>query len=129
VRAINQLVELQQRLIVNNPETSYILSHLNITQSSSQNENGNGLKRKRTSSSNDKDDDESNQEEEDADDDDDQDDDDEEIFSDTDEEMKATEAKKLKKQKIQSNFKFTPLKENDFEEYLSKFNKEYQKYR
>lgn len=59
----------------------------------------------------------------------DDDDDDEEIFSDTDEEMKANEAKQAKKLKKAAGFVFTELKPDQFEEYLAKFNREYLKYR
>lgn len=64
------------------------------------------------------------------DDDEEEDEDDEEIYSDTDEEMRANEAKKAKKSKQAANFNFTPLKNlDDLEPYLSKFNQEYLKYR
>lgn len=78
-------------------------------------------KRKRSDDEDSEDDDEEDEEE---------DEDDEEIYSDTDEEMRANEAKKAKKSKQAANFNFTPLKNlDDLEPYLSKFNQEYLKHR
>ena len=57
------------------------------------------------------------------------DDEDEEIFSDTDQENLANELKKAKKQKKVTNFKSNQLNEDQLEDYLSKMNKSFQKYR
>ena len=59
----------------------------------------------------------------------DEDDDDEEIYSDTDEEMRANELKKAKKLKKTEDFNFSNLEENQLEDYLNKINKSFQKYR
>jgi hypothetical protein len=134
LKAINQLAELQQRFFLKETETSYILKEINATNNSSGNEdvdkvgeeeNRNGKKRKLV---NDKNDDDTEQDE-DNDDDDDEDDDDEEIYSDTDEEMRANEMKKAKKLKKTANFNFTHLESSQLEDYLSKINKSFQKYR
>ena len=127
MKAINQLAELQQRLVVSDTEMSALVKELGLDDSKN-GENGadtdetkKAKKRKRSESDDDEDDDEDSENE--------NDDDDEEIFSDTDEEMKADEAKRAKKSKKVANFTFTDLNPNEFEEYLSKFNREFQKYR
>jgi hypothetical protein len=136
LKAINQLAELQQRFFLKETETSYMLKEINATSNCNGNEedankvgeeeNRNGKKRKLV---NDKNDDDTEQDEDNDDDDDDEDDDDEEIYSDTDEEMRANEMKKAKKLKKTANFNFTHLKSNQLEDYLSKINKSFQKYR
>jgi len=124
LKAINQLAELQQRFFLKETETSYMLKEINATNNSNTDENAdkigdeenqNGKKRKL--------------EDEDNDDDEDEDDDDEEIYSDTDEEMRANEMKKAKKLKKTANFNFTHLEGSQLEDYLSKINKSFQKYR
>ena len=58
------------------------------------------------------------------------DDDDEEIYSDTDEENAANERKRLKKsEESTKEFNFKPLEPKQIEQYLSKVNKNFQKYR
>jgi protein AATF/BFR2 len=108
VKAMNQLIELQQRLFVNESDTSYIIQT-----------DQNDLKRKRSSNS-----EEEEEEEE-------EDESDEEIYSDTDEENAANEAKKLKKKQktMVQNFNFKPLEPNNFEMYLNDINKKFKKYR
>ena len=76
-------------------------------------------KKRKRSNSNSEDEDQGEEEEE----------NDEEIYSDTDEEMKANEAKKSKKDKKLTNFKFTPLQPEQFEVYLAKINDGFKKYR
>ena len=59
-----------------------------------------------------------------------EDEDDEEIYSDTDEENAANERKRLKsEQSAQVEVNFKPLSAKQMEEYLSKVNKNFQKYR
>lgn len=144
VKAINQLAELQQRLVVSDPEMNALVKELGLDskqQAGNKAENGADVsetnknnKRKRSTSDDDEEEDDDDDDDEDKDDDedekDDQDDeDDEEIFSDTDEEMKADEAKKAKRSKRLANFAFSALGPDQLEEYLAKFNREYQKYR
>lgn len=78
-------------------------------------------KKRKRSNSNSEDEDQGEEEEEEE--------SDEEIYSDTDEEMKANEAKKAKKDKKLKNFKFTPLQPEQFEGYLAKINDGFKKYR
>lgn len=115
---MNQLIELQQRLVQRNPETNYILSDLKIESEKSepnQSINGQDLKRKRVNSEG------SSEKSENE--------DDEEIFSDTDEEMRAEEIKRAKKEKKIKTFHFNSMKPEQFEEYLAGFNKSFVKYR
>ena len=115
---MNQLIELQQRLVQRNPETNYILSDLKVNgEKSEPNEslNGQDLKRKRINSEG------SSEKSENE--------DDEEIFSDTDEEMRAEDIKLSKKGKKIKAFHFNSLKPHQFEEYLAGFNKIFIKYR
>lgn len=118
VKVINQLIELQQRIVQRDPETNYILGDLKLeSEKLDQNDsiNGKDLKRKQINSEG------SSEESEDE--------EDEEIFSDTDEEMRAEEIKRAKKGKKLKTFHFTSLKPDEFEEYLAKFNKSFIKYR
>lgn len=105
-----------------------MLKELNLT-ADVQNSTSESAKKKRKRSSDDEEDDKEAGDEDDEDDD----DDDEEIYSDTDEELRANELKKAKKLKNQhkkmSNFTFTPIEPAQLENYLSKFNQEFQKYR
>ncbi|CAF0752490.1 unnamed protein product [Brachionus calyciflorus] len=126
IKVMNQLIELQQRLVQRDPETNYVINDLKLNVNKSDDLDSKkevkNLKRKRINSEG------SNEEPEDQQDDE-EDEDDEEIYSDTDEEMRAEEIKKAKKQKKLKNFHFTELKPEQFEDYLVKFNKSFQKYR
>lgn len=103
LKVINQLVELQQRLVFNDPEANYIINDLKLnlneskTTSDGPNEDSDklNLKRKRMDSEGNSEESDDQLEEEK----DDEDEEDEEIYSDTDEEMRANEIKKAKKQK------------------------------
>ncbi|RNA03184.1 hypothetical protein BpHYR1_024110, partial [Brachionus plicatilis] len=120
-KVMNQLIELQQKLVQRNPETNYILNDLKLeSQKSEQNESHGGpdLKRKMINS-------EGSSEESEND----ENDDDEEIYSDTDEEMRAEEIKQAKKEKKLKTFHFKSLSPDQFEDYLQKFNKSFLKYR
>lgn len=80
------------------------------------------IKRKRTTSEEDdkeKSEEDSSQEDE----------DDEEIFSDTDEEIQGSKAKRAKTTVDATNFSFNPLQPDQLEQYLANFNREYKKYR
>jgi hypothetical protein len=142
LNTLNQLIELQQRLAVNNPETSYLVKELNLLPDANGNkaELSTPQKRKREQDEDDDEiDEDEDDEDEDADDDDDdneedgdedeEDEDNEEIYSDTDEEMRADDIKKAKKQKKLGKFEFTALREDQFEDYLAKFNQSFHKYK
>jgi TATA-binding protein-associated factor Taf7 len=122
---VNQLIELQQRLIVNDSETNFMAKELNLIKQQNgdvgNNDENEKVKKRKHSDSDDESGDDKDE--------DDEDEEDEEIYSDTDEEMRANEEKKVKKQKKVSSFVFNPLKPEQFEEYLAKFNREYQKYK
>ncbi len=100
-----------------------MVKDLNLIGDENENKNGNSNSKKRKRPANSEDEDENDvegEEEEES---------DEEIYSDTDEEMRANEAKKAKKDKKLSDFKFTPLKPEQFEDYLVKINNGFKKYR
>lgn len=110
-------------MIVVNSETQYIVKELNLlNESGEKEEKSNGVKRKRGGS----DDEDSNDEEEEEED---EDEDDEEIYSDTDEEMRADEMKKAKKMKKLHNFEFKPIELDSLEDYLAKFHQSFHSYR
>jgi ABC-type Zn2+ transport system substrate-binding protein/surface adhesin len=119
-KIINQLIELQQRLFLSDPDTAGILKELNLTNESSEQSKEEGSSKKRKIS-NEEDDDDNDDE------------DDEEIYSDTDEEMRANDdyvnrnaAKMSKKFK---SFKFKSIQPDQFENYLAKVHNSYKKYR
>ena len=100
-QTFNKIAEIQQKLFQADPDAYYMLEQTN-------------QKRKRSESS------DGDEEKED--------DDDEEIYSDTDEENQANERKKLKTTSMKPvNFK--PIKQDQFETYLEKINKNFHKYR
>jgi protein AATF/BFR2 len=118
VKAFNQLIELQQRICISDPETKNLVSTVD---ESRENENKT-LKRKKNGLNNSiGSEDDENEEEEDE--------EDEEIYSDTDEEMRANEMKRIKKQKLCERFKYKLLDTEDLEQYLNEFNQKFKKYR
>ena len=118
---------MQQRLVFNDPETSYLIKELGfeaVTAKSDEHSTKQDNKRKRAAED---DNDYEEEEGEDNEKEEGEEGDDEEIYSDTDEEMKADEIKKSKKQ---ANFEFEPLQGGEqLDQYLSKFNKSFHKYK
>ena len=132
VIAINQLIELQQRLFLSDPETKYLIAELGLNEEENPengnkrkngDKNGNTKKKAKRSDSEDDEGDEDDEEEEE------EDDDDEEIYSDTEDEMRADELKKEKKLKKLAKFDFKPIKLEQLEDYLAKVKRSFQKYR
>lgn len=132
VKAINQLIELQQRLFLSDPETKYLIAELGLNEEENPengnkrkngDKNGNIKKKAKRSDSEDDEGDEDDEEEEE------EDDDDEEIYSDTEDEMRADELKKEKKLKKLAKFDFKPIKLEQLEDYLAKVKRSFQKYR
>jgi protein AATF/BFR2 len=117
VKAFNQLIELQQRICITDPE---IKNLVNTGDEAKDNESKN-IKRKRNGLKNSAGSEEDEEEDEE--------DEDEEIYSDTDEEMRANEMKRIKKQKLCERFKYQPLVKEQFEQYLIDFNQKFKKYR
>ena len=124
------MIELQQRFFLKETDTSYIVKELASNNDDGQlgesedskTEKTNGNNKRKLETNDDDDEDEMSKDEL-------EDDDDEEIFSDTDEEMRANELKNVKKQKKMANFNYKALNENQIEDYLTKLNKSFQKYR
>jgi hypothetical protein len=137
VKAINQLIELQQRLFLSDPETKYLIAELGLNEEENPengnkrkngDKNGNTKKKAKRSDSEEDEGDEDDENEED-DDEEEEDDDDEEIYSDTEDEMRADELKKEKKLKKLAKFDFKPIKLEQLEDYLAKVKRSFQKYR
>jgi hypothetical protein len=104
-KVINQLIELQQRLFLTDQDSVGILKELDLMPSD---QNEKSSKRKLAE---------------------DIDEDDEEIYSDTDEEMRANEQKESHAAKMYKKFKFKRVEPEDFEDYLAKVHERYKKYR
>ena len=123
---------MQQRLFLSDPETKYLIAELGLNEEENPengnkrkngDKNGNIKKKAKRSDSEDDEGDEDDEEEEE------EDDDDEEIYSDTEDEMRADELKKEKKLKKLAKFDFKPIKLEQLEDYLAKVKRSFQKYR